>query len=394
MATVPLSWKLSIQGAEEVKSKLNELDSAFASGKISTMEYAKGKNELNRVSKQLITTGNTEKNLYLAMHPRLNQLTRSMSSLASVSRTLLSITSAINLARIAGQGPASEEVELNSKIAETMRAMNRETDPEKKQALNEQLAIFKARLKELGSEDILNKINGVGVAFGSIALGVHQTIKSIPSLIKMAKQLSPLLQPLTKFLSNFRIPPLVGPLAGGLTGITAGALIFPTIDEWLKSWNEGYRKWAEFRDTVMKPALDEFFLKTIPDSIKTGLWGAWKAAVKISITAINAIGSGVTFLINVIREGINVLISAYNSFAKLTGRPTVKLLPKLTFTPLEVPDFGEKIVGNNVTKNGIPGTLVYNYVTVQGSVIRERELVGIVDKNMKGNLKNKGFTGF
>ena len=167
MANVPLSWKLSISGAEEVKTKLRDVNQQFERGEITTSDYAKELRALGRDARSFNSIQNLQKNIFLASHPGVLKLSKAMSTFGSIARTALTITNALNLSKIASNGINSSLLEAESELAAAMREYNEAVasgDPEKIQLAAEKVAILKQKLEELKEEIKQQDFNGMVVA--------------------------------------------------------------------------------------------------------------------------------------------------------------------------------------------------------------------------------------
>src|SRR6185312_12377897 len=102
--SVPLRWKIMVEGAQQAKQQLADLDQQFSKGQISISDYAKGQRQSLRDVRALNNEQRVQKEVFLASNPALNSLSKSMSTVGAVSNTLLGITNAINLAQLASIG--------------------------------------------------------------------------------------------------------------------------------------------------------------------------------------------------------------------------------------------------------------------------------------------------
>lgn len=426
---VPLEWKLSVQGSNEVKAKLQEINSQFERGEISAGDYAKGLREVNRDARTLTGTTTMQRNIFLSTHPAFNQLSRATSTLASVSRTALTIINAMNLARIASLGASSQQLQIEADIARVMRDLNKETDPAKIASLNEELGILNARLKELKDGNFFEGISNGIILISTAALGLR-------SGIDLITKLAPALSALSSISFGGVALSGIASILGAFVAIPAFALAAGfAISEFFKSIIPGLAKWHE--DT--KLILDNFFLIQIPQALgQAGLfltnfflkdlptWAGtaftilqeaftvgWNSIIKITEGAVNGLMAGLESLINGFISVINRMISAYNSVASKLGLPKLSTLgnislPRVTLPIIAAANGFDGVVNKptmflageagseqvSITPHGQSssngnGTIIIN---VQGSVITERELVNRVDSALKDRLKRRGFT--
>lgn len=401
---VPIIWKLQVEGADRVKSAMNDLNSALERGEITNEEYTKSLMALGRESGRLNNLSRTQTQIFLAMHPNINRLTRGFSTFASVSRSALSIANSINLAFLRGGQASSEVLDITAQIAELRREMER-APADEKQGINEQIAILEARLKELKNAEVMGAISDVITAIGSIGLAISQTIPLVVKLIAKLTAAKAISSSINLSPTGGLVPGVGGKgggfgvggaIGGAATGVAIGAAVFPSIDAWLKENNEGYAKWAEFRDTVMGPAINDFFMKTIPETITKGFTTAWNGALTITQNVVNGIITGIEKLVNSFISAINSMIDAYNKtagkiFGQLGKLGTVSL-PRINLNEYMIKSNEVGSPAGSPAKGQIGPT--NNYITVQGSVITERQLMSLVDDKFKEWMKSRGFTGF
>lgn len=115
---IPVIWKLQIQGAEDVKKKLADINDQFSRGETSAIDAAKGYREAHKEMRTLNTVQTANKEIFLASHPALLAYTRAMSTFSSAANTALSITNAINLATIVAQGTDQAVLDDKQKLAQ------------------------------------------------------------------------------------------------------------------------------------------------------------------------------------------------------------------------------------------------------------------------------------
>lgn len=176
MAEVPLSWKLSISGAEDVKSKLQDIQNQFQRGGISSTEYAKGLREVNRDARTLTRQSDIQKNVFLAQYPAINQLSRGLSAFNSVASSGLSIMNSLNLMFLRQGQDTTALSQLEAERARIMRDMNKaatEGDWSKYEELkselmgvDNQIISMKKHMDETRWNDQITGVLGFGAAIG------------------------------------------------------------------------------------------------------------------------------------------------------------------------------------------------------------------------------------
>src|SRR6185312_10765860 len=119
--SVPLRWKIMVEGAQQAKQQLADLDQQFSKGQISISDYAKGQRQSLRDVRALNNEQRVQKEVFLASNPALNSLSKSMSTVGAVSNTLLGITNAINLAQLASIGVNEKVTAATQQLAADQR---------------------------------------------------------------------------------------------------------------------------------------------------------------------------------------------------------------------------------------------------------------------------------
>jgi hypothetical protein len=225
MATVPLEWRLQVKGGNDVKNQLNEINAAFDRNELSATEYAKRLREVSADARSLNNIQNLQKNLFLASHPGVQRLSRAMSTFASVARTAMTITNALNLATIATNGVNSELVEAEVELARAQREVNDlfrqgKEGTEEYQVALENLAIAQARVDELierqREQDFQNFITAAATA-----------ITAVTSVFNVALQSS------TIRSAAIRAGAALGGIFAGSFSFVSSALI--AAGQWLKA---------------------------------------------------------------------------------------------------------------------------------------------------------------
>lgn len=123
--TVPLEWRASITGTQQVISELQSLRQQYNSGTIGLQEYTQKSRYLNSALRQSTNGFNQQRQILLASHPALQTYTRAMSVFGHVASTALSVMNALNIASLnnntASQGLRAAELELIDARKELIR---------------------------------------------------------------------------------------------------------------------------------------------------------------------------------------------------------------------------------------------------------------------------------
>ena len=236
MASVPLTWTLSIKGGEEVTTTLNQLNASFKRGEISSDQYYKSLRQGNSIARQTINSGRYQNNILLAQYPSLLKISRGLSTVTSISRTFLTISNALNLSKIAGQGLDLEDINIkkqirenNQKIAILMKdeVKNRDEINALTQENNELMGISKEKAQAIIDQNwnsmltnIFSVLSGIGIIFSNLIN--NKTIMN--AIISAGSKLGSVFA--THFLGSkvgiaiidFLIPSLTGKTAMGSVG--------------------------------------------------------------------------------------------------------------------------------------------------------------------------------
>ena len=399
---IPLTWKASIFGAEDVKAKLAEIRTEYQNGGIGIQEYTQKQTFLTRQLRQSNQSLGMQKAVFLATHPALNKLSQAMSIYGGVSRSVLSIMNAINLASIATHQNDQQIFDLNLKKLEQEKKIRVLKDAGKEgtadyaeevAALKEIKAQIKAIQDESKRQDFSNFVTSMaGIGEGAASI-VTATVLVLPHIKKIKEALM------------------------GLTTITWasagpwGALAAAIIAVGVASYYLGNALWGDNKIgeafaaidlwwyTSGQPTLDSianYFTVTIPAAIGAS-WVAFTDLFKnlgpLVKTAVTGIIGFLQVLINGFIAVINGFISAYNAIAKRLGRDTIKKL-----SPINLSSTGGSGSGSGVETTPYTGSAFSKSaggamvtIIVNGSILAEREVAKIADEALKQNLKRVGF---
>ena len=426
MVSVPLQWQISITGADHVKSTMAALQTAMDRGQISGRDMAHSMNMLARESRTYTNVGRSQSQLFLAMHPNVNKLSRGFSAFASVSRTALTITNSLNIALLRGTQVSAAQRELVGTIAELYRELNR-APADKKQGITEQISILEAQLKEMKNAELLGGITDIVGAIGGIGMAVSSAIQIMPKLITALKGMS-----------------VASMLAFGPIGIAIGAIVLALIgldmlfkaifgEDYLSEWADKGSKALVELFTVTIPTALSYVITTVTDFFKITIpMAIGQAAIAFSNFFLVDIPSwvmgGVNFIIgeftklkDFVLGIINSIVNAIKSIIFPSGggtsggtsggasnaasyRATMQSPTKratgfegMVNTPqlMMVGDAGPEYVSvtpHGGTRSGGGSTTII--VNVAGSIITEKELYSKLDQMQKNNMKRHGFTGF
>lgn len=444
---VQLSWKLSIAGAEDVKRRLSELHEQFNRGEISVEQYSKELNKQGGVLRTLTNQHALQNRLWLAQHPTINQLSRTLSGFNRVLSATTTAMTAINTAQLLMRTSSGQMIELQNQLAEAERNYNAALDPEKKEEYARQIASIKAELEQANAQMTADKTQGIISFATSLAL-----IGS--SAIQTATQLKTSGTGFAVFSGGLRAA--TGALRGmwaalGPVGlaILALSIVIPLIIEHWDEITAAFAGFADYLTNTFAPvlkflednwkimvmaltgglgALAVFFIENW-DAIQRGLEQAW-ANITSGLVAFwnglqtittGAVDSIVKTVTGMVDEIISAVKRALDWLAKLpgniakgigdffsggskssssssgikkgaTGLHTIADKPML-FLAGEAGQ-PEEIMVRPIGRSGAgssSGTTVVNHIYVEGSIHAERDLEQVLDRYGIREARRRGW---
>ncbi len=192
MVTVPLEWTIKINGGQEVKTTLNDLNEAFKRGTINREEYNKALARGNRVAAQSLNVDRYQANITKAQFPNLMKVSRAMSTVTSISRSLLTISNALNISKIANN---TQDISMMETQAE-LNILKRERNELEANGLKggkrwlevvEQINIKEAELKEKNQALIDQKWDGMLTQIETVFFGIGTIFSNLinnPTILK------------------------------------------------------------------------------------------------------------------------------------------------------------------------------------------------------------------
>jgi len=390
MAIASLSWKLQIQGAEQVKAKLQEINSEFEQGRITSEQWSAQVNQQGRVLRGFNNNLNISKNLFLAQHPAVRNLTRAMSTFGSITRGVLAITTALNVARMQGTTLTQEETDLMLQEVDIMNKLAQARDPEEIRKYSDELVIIRERLEAIKKEKADQQFTEIATAIASIGLAASMATKSIIDFIPIMQKFGGmsrggkmlagggLIGLGAGLFATGGIDALIGKsdkledklkAIGGIAAMGIGTVMFlpPGIQQFaliavavatatvailvFRKEIEGFFVWLGTALAPVGESFMNFFTVDLPgwfaSSLETltPLWDALKGGFtgfgNIIITVINFLAGGIVSGLNTIGQTIvdfvNRLIAKYEAMRKSLGS-IGKALPQLnplTFEPIK-----------------------------------------------------------
>lgn len=419
-----LAWKAQLLGADGVKDGLRKINAEVKSGTLTQADANKAISSASRETKNYRAEQNLLVKSFQAAHPQMAKFSRAMSTIGSVARAGLNIVNSLNLMWIRQGQQASKGADLNYAAALAQRNYNdavAKFGPDSKEArealgeLNHSLS----EIKNFKAENIAQQFTDIG----TYALDATLVISTIVNtLTKFPAALALLSNPITALFAAV--------VTGGFAlGSFLGGWLYNTIESlpylYYSQVEPAFLDMVDFFTQTIPTALGEagaflanFFLTQFPEWVTESFatllelfTTGWQSLVTLSYSAINGVIQGIQGMVNIVVNGINRIISVYNSIAKKIHLPTIALIGGLSLPTLTVPTIaaanGFDGMVNSPTMfltgeagpehvsvspggkgGGSGGNMVIN---IQGSLISERELFGKVDTYFKNELRKRNF---
>jgi phage-related protein len=183
---VQLAWKLSIAGAEEVKERLAEVHEQFDRGELTVQQYGKELKAQDSTLRTLTNSTQFQTRAWLAQHPTINQLSRSMSGLNRVLSATTAAMTAINTASLLMRSDSSTTIGLQNQLAEAERNYNAALTPEEKEKAARAVSSLKdemAEAKKTADDDFINHMFSLGIGIAQIGTTILATIPRFKDLV-------------------------------------------------------------------------------------------------------------------------------------------------------------------------------------------------------------------
>jgi len=433
-ANAGIAYRVQQLGAEGVRNRLREINDELRAGKPVTKELKQEIRELGtQVSAQTRVVRLNEQ-AWLASHRTLQTSARIMSALGSVARSALAVTTAWSVASLAFGKTNSQLLETRQAIervsAQLQDAIARGADQETVSALQDELNVLQARLKEINDQTTQETATAIVNWFSSLAIGASSMMTVLPKLALHFGTFSTVLRLLPFLITSSVVPAMLG-LVGVLGRVGTAMMAFMIANPWvliavaaaaaailiITHWDEI----VAFFENTFVPAIRagwDFlvpYLLTAWDTIRSGFLAFWNGLIGLVNLGGKAIVDGINFVVGAVVQAVNTIINAINSAAKFTGIsiPTIGFSP-IAFTAIPTiaaaNGFNGRVDRPTLFLAGEKGSEIINIrptsrgggagagggnviVNVYGDVSGE-ELVDKVRMAIKDNLKQLGFTGF
>jgi len=277
LVEVPLQWKISMAGAEDVRARLSDLNNKFKENKISAGDYAKELRSLNSESRAFVNVSTLQKNIFLATHPAVNQLSRAMSVLGSTANTVLSITNALNLAQLALASTSTEQRILESERMQALRELMIAEQKYGKDSI--EAAAAREKLNEINAR-IADETKRIADQQAQNAVSLGASVALIgAAAVNIITKVMPALTGLGAILTGGSLPYIIATIGAAAAPIAAVAAAIAAaaigLTFFLAGLNiEPFKTWAESMSGIFGPVA-KFIIKTFtidfPNAIKVFL---------------------------------------------------------------------------------------------------------------------------
>ena len=343
-----------------------------------------------------------------------------MSTFGQISRGILNITNALNLARLTGREITEEETRLLLQEVEIRNKLASATDPTKISQWNDELAIVRDRLEAIKKEKADQHFNDIFTAISSVGIAASTTTSAIIQLLPQLRALGATAAAVS--IGTSLTIPVIGQLIAVFTALFLATryLSEPLLTPLIESLSMIDYWWyvnglPTFEDMI------EWFTVFLPNAfsiagiaIQTSLFAGFLNGFNGIRDIVNAGGKlivdGINSVVRAVVNAINTLIALYNAAARKLGRPTIEAVG---FTPIEFKPLGNLDVkpssftglqlgtgiptGPVLTSSGSSGSNgIFNQInlTIQGSVWQKEQLFKEIDTYLKEELRRRGFTGY
>lgn len=425
--TAGVSYRVNQLGAEGVRQRLREINDELRAGTPVTKT-------LNREVRDLGTSMNTQARVvklneqaWKQSHTTLVATGRIMSTVGSLARSALAITTAWTLATMAfgktGEGLRNARQELELAQAQLAEAMAKGADPETIAKLEENVNRARAAVKEFEEQELQQMITSsvnmvatlalMGSGFTQMAAKIGPVISGMRTATVTTAALSPALTVASVGVRTFAgalrtIWAALGPI--GLA-IIALSIAIPLLIEYWPEITAAFQGFVDFMSATFGPALASLW-----ENIKAGALGFWNGMITIANLAGLAMVKGIETIANSFVSFVNTIIDGYNTVAGTLGLGRIGRLSPIVIPFTAIPTIsaatgfsgrlnqdthfiahkGEQVnivpasrVGG--TRGGGSGDIIIN---VYGDVSGE-ELIDKVKRSIKDTLRyDQGFTGF
>lgn len=427
MSADTLALRVQQYGAEQVKARLREINDELKAGAPVTKELKQEMSALNTQGTAQASITRIMDKAWQSQHLTLVRMSRVMSTVGSVARNMLYVTTALSVATLAFGQNNSKLLELEAEQARLQRDLQaaiEEGDFEKITQINEQLNVLAAKIKEtqdsMDQEKITNWVNAI--ATGALTIGGLSQI-----LVKLGPQLTAVRTGLAAMtVQSVALSPALsvavtgtrafsaalrsvwaamGPIGWAILGLS---IAIPLLIEYWPEVTAAFQGFIDFMSATFGPALAGIW-----EGIKSGFIAFANGMITLATMWINSQIKGIEALANGFIAMVNSMISAYNAVAGLLGLGKIGKIGNITLPTVSIPlisaatGFNGKLTQDTmflahqgervnitpaaqVSRGGGGGGFTFiNYGTVT-----DEEIIRKFDRRFKNDLIDRGFTGY
>lgn len=367
MVEVPLSWKISQTGAEDVSAKFKEMKASFDIGEISQQQYTKAMKDLQKQARDLTQDVRTQRSIFQANHTALIGFSRAMSAVHSVTFAAATAMNTINIAQLAFSGTSEAVAESQLAMEKAQRAANDalkefgKDSPQYKTAQAEMNIATQRHTDAIKAQEQAQINAGISTATSfalissSVASSYAKFAQYIPQMVTHLRTLSAAV--VTAGTSIGAIT-----LAAATLGAAAGAIAGFFAADWLNQNTVWYHNYAIgmtnlFYKTIPKILADAtaqmegfilqagtaferliiYFQGQFATDLKNAFVNAWNGAITATNAAVSGIVKGSEIIANSAIASINGIISGINAIASAAHLPTLPTIPALSLQAPQIP---------------------------------------------------------
>lgn len=392
-------------GAEGVRARLREINAELRAGQPATKGLKDEVRDLTATQSLQNRVLNLSNQSWKLQHTNLMATARIMSTVASVARSVLAITTAFSVASIAFGKNNSQLVEAESQLARAQRelvAAIQSGDPERISRASEEVNVFTARVKELNDQKLQDMATNLLNVGASMALIGSSAIKAVPEIRKYSEALRGLGAAGWIALGPaLAVAGAIGGIVLAVDGVNAGLTGNSALVRLLVFWPEAAMAVGSFAS-----GLNAGFLL-----MSQGFQKFWDGVIGLTTNAVNTLMSGIETLANGFIATINGMISAYNSVAAVLRLPMLAGLAQITLPRLMLPVTAAVAAGGGISRgsgagditpfaqvtrasSGGGGTTIIVHNHIAGSMVTMDEVADYTRDRIKGKLRELNYTGY
>lgn len=196
MAERSIIYHLSVQGAQQVKSELDQVRQRFDQGGASIGELR----DVQRTATQTARVFNQEQrishNLFLAMHPNIRRAGEAMQTFSRITGLAMNAMNAINLAQLVFNQKASGQMEMANNLRQAERelaiAIKTGAGEQELANLRENAELARSKMKEFNDELNQQRFSNYftfAASIGHLASGFGAIVTRSPEIVNLFRRI-------------------------------------------------------------------------------------------------------------------------------------------------------------------------------------------------------------